>query len=148
MLRTEHELEIAESQVRNLEAHVCDTQALLARGSASRHDRLKAELALADARHHAILARQAQDLSRATNNQRLARPLEAPGRLAPVSVPQVELDLAELTDRALAQNAEVRELRAQAEAVGHESEAAASISRPQVQMLGAFTYAENPFHDP
>lgn len=148
VLRAQHELEIADSQVRNLEAHLRDSHALLARGSASRQDLLKAEMALADARHQAILAGQALELGRATYNQRLSRPLDWPVRLAPVPVPPMALDFNELTDRALAQNAEIRELQAQSEALTFESEAAASISRPQVQMLGAYTYAENPFQHP
>jgi hypothetical protein len=135
--------EIADSQC-NSEAHV-RTQALLA-AAAFRQDR--PGRGRCDARHQAILAGQALDLSRATYNQRLSRPLDWPVRLAPVPVPPMELDFIELTDRALAQNAEIRELRAQSEALGFESEAAASISRPQVQMLGAYTYAENPFQHP
>jgi len=148
VLRAQHESETAASQVRNLDAHVRDTHALLIRGSASRQDLLKAEMALADARHQSLLAGQAMNLSCAAYNQRLGRPLDLPVQLAPVSVPHMELDFVELTDRALAQNAEVRELRAQSEALGFESEAAAAISRPQVQMLGAYTYAENPYQHP
>jgi outer membrane protein len=148
VLRAQHELETADSQVQNLTAHVRDTQALLARGSVSRQELLKAELALADARHQAIVARQALDLSSAAYNQRLGRSPETLVRLAPVTVPPSDGDLRDLSDRALAQNAEIRELQAQSDALFHEGDAEASINRPQVQMLGAYTYAENPYQDP
>jgi len=69
-------------------------------------------------------------------------------RLDPISVPPVEDDLVALTERALAQNAEIRELQAQAAALGYDAEAAAAAKRPQVHMLGAYTYNENPFQDP
>jgi outer membrane protein len=148
VLAADHEWEIVTNQVRNLERHLRSAQSLVSSGSASYQELLEAEVAVANARHQALLASQAQEMARAAYNQRLGRPWNAPVNLAPIAMPPVETELASLMDRALSQNSTLQELQTEAAALGYDAEAAAAARLPQVYMLGSYTYNENPFQDP
>lgn len=143
VLRAGRMLKVAESHVQSLEAHARDVENLHEQGMVVKSDRLSIWVALADARQKALQASNATDLTRAAFNRLLGRPLEQALTLDELAPQNGNLPLTTLTERALAQRAELAVMSRQVEAMRHQTAAMRGENRLQIALSGGYGYQEN-----
>ena len=148
VLRARDEQTVALTYRDNLAAHLHDVDALYREGKAPKNDLLAAQVALSDARHSLVVARHELDAAIAAFNRRLGRPLDAPVSLEPLKYRPENVDLEELTRRALATRPELADLAARATALCHRSEQARAARKPQIYAEGVYGFRENRYQDP
>jgi outer membrane protein TolC len=149
ILRAESGLEVAESNVRTLQAHTELAHRQYEFGSVPKNDFLAASVALADAEQRKLQAENALDYSRAAYNRFLNRPLDQPVALDPKLdidhlVPAGET-LESLILTATEQRNELAVLKAEANSLRENSTAIRARSRPQFALTGGYMYLENAF---
>jgi outer membrane protein len=149
VLRAESGLEVAESNVKTLQAHTELARRQYEFGSVPKNDFLAASVALADAEQRKLQAENALDYSRAAYNRFLNRPLEQPVALDPKLdidhlVPAGET-LESLILTATEQRDELAVLKAEANSLRENSTAIRARSRPQFALTGGYMYLENAF---
>jgi outer membrane protein TolC len=162
VLRARRRLEVAESNVAQLQSFANDIQNRKKEGLATRNDELSAEVSLANARQGDLEARNALEIAWATYNRYLDRPPTATVSLDELSDPSDPLDLKQLTSSALrsrpelagASEAEVTALTGlalqgrpelvglteQARSLGAQAESTRAGVRPQASFTGGFLY--------
>ena len=151
VLRAESGLEVAESNVRTLQAHTELARRQYDFGSVPKNDFLAASVALADAEQRKLQAENALDYARAAYNRFLNRPLDQPVALDPELsldhlVPAGEtLEMLILT--ATEQRDELAVLKAEVNSLRENSTAVRAQSRPQFALTGGYMYLENAFLD-
>jgi len=149
VLRARKALEVAESNVKTLEALVNDIGAMFERELVPKNDLLAVQVALADARQGRLKAANAAEIALAGYNRRLGEPLARPADLdevlpVPAGLPG---DPAELVEQAVARRSELEALAEQAATYGQLAKAERSRALPQVSLTGAYNYLENTFLD-
>jgi outer membrane protein len=148
VLRAQRELEVAESNVRSLEAHARDAELLFEHEQVPMNDLLAAQVALSNARQRAIQAANRLDVSRAAYNRRLGRPLTAPVRIAELPLESVEGDVESLTARALSQRPETARLAVQVRGLQNQAVSLRARNRPQFGLWGQYAFEEDRFVTP
>ncbi len=151
VLRAESGLEVAESNVRTLQAHTELARRQYEFGSVPKNDFLAASVALADAEQRKLQAENALDYARAAYNRFLNRPLDQPVALDP----ELDIDhlvpagetLESLILTATEQRDELAVLKAEANSLRENSTAIRARSRPQFALTGGYMYLENAFLD-
>ena len=120
VLRAQSTVEVADSNVKSLAAHLRDVENMFGAGSVARNDFLAAAVSLADAEQRRLQAANQLDIANASYNRALGRPLSAPVSLderLPGIDPGLDLDSLEtLTSLALANRDEIAGLDAAASA--------------------------------
>ncbi|MCG8371080.1 MAG: TolC family protein, partial [Proteobacteria bacterium] len=134
VLRAARAVDVANSTVASLEAHVADVRNMLEEGAVARNDYLSATVSLADAEQRRLQARNALDLANAAYNRALGRDLGAPVGLE-TDLPGIDagLDvssLGSLTAAARRYRREIDRYAAAADALRSESEATRGKTRP------------------
>lgn len=151
VLRAEHAVAVAQTNISSLSAHARDVERLHKKGLVPRNDLLAAGVALADARQKGITANNALDIAHAAFNRRLGRPLQTPVELQevmPELAPEIiENDLKNLSKLALSQRTELIQLGKQAQALRHRAAGTRAEGNPQIVLSGAYTYLENSILD-
>jgi outer membrane protein TolC len=149
VLRARRALEVAESNVRTLEAMTSDISAMFERELVPKNDLLAVQVALSDARQGRLRAVNAAELALASYNRRLGEPLDRPVELDEVlpKVGEIAAGPDALVREALGRRAELRALDEQAEALGQLAKTERARSLPQVSLTGAYNYLENTFLD-
>ena len=151
VLRAESGLEVAESNVRTLQAHTELARRQFEFGTVPKNDFLAASVALADAEQRRLQAENALDYARAAYNRFLNRPLDQAVALDP----ELEIDhlvpagetLESLILAATAQRDELAVLKAEVNSLRENSTAVRARSRPQFALTGGYMYLENAFLD-
>jgi len=166
VLRSEKMVLLQESSEKNLEAHVRDVQSKFDEGVANRNDLLSVQVSLARSRQRVIQARNDLETAKASYNQLLGRPLDAPVRLDEVPLSQAHTDptalasagdleplgrqsssdeaqIERLTQTALRNRPELAGLSAQAATHNAEARLADSARMPQLGVVGGYTFFEN-----
>ena len=151
VLRAESGLEVAESNVKTLQAHAELARQRYEFGAVPKNDFLAASVALADAAQRKLQAENALDFARAAYNRYLNRPLDQPVSLDPNLdidglVPAGE-SLESLILMATQQRDELAVLAAEANSLRENSTAIRARSRPQFALTGGYVYMENAFLD-
>ena len=151
VLRAESGLEVAESNVRTLQAHTELARRQYEFGAVPKNDFLAASVALADAAQRKLQAENALDFARAAYNRYLNRPLDQPVALDPDLdidnlVPAGE-SLESLILTATERRDELAVLAAEANSLRENSTAIRARSRPQFALTGGYMYLENAFLD-
>lgn len=149
VLRARRALDVAESSVRSLEAHVRDVDDMLKSGAVARNDYLSAAVSLANAEQHRLRARNALDLANAAYNRALGRDLSAevvldeslPGIDAGLDIDSLEA----LTATAKANRQELDGLQSAAQAYDAQARATRGQTRPQLSVTGGYTSLQNEF---
>ena len=151
VLRAESGLEVAESNVRTLQAHTELARRQFELGAVPKNDFLATSVALADAEQRRLQAANALDFARAAYNRYLNRPLDQPVSLDPnldidgLVPPGENLETLILT--ASQQRDELAALTAEANSLRENSSAIRARSRPQFALTGGYTHLENSFLD-
>jgi outer membrane protein TolC len=144
-------LEVAESNVRTLQAHAELARQRYDFGAVPKNDFLAASVALADAAQRKLQAENTLDFARAAYNRYLNRPLDQPVSLDP----ELDIDglvpagesLESLILMATQQRDELAVLAAEANSLRENSTAIRARSRPQFALTGGYIYMENAFLD-
>jgi outer membrane protein len=149
VLRARRALDVADSTVKSLSAHVADVDDMFESGAVARNDLLSAAVSLADSEQRRLQARNALDLANAAYNRALGRDLAAPVNLDE-NLPEVDsqLDLNSLetlTLTAVAGRPELGQYEAAADALRSQSEATRGKTRPQLALTGGYTSLQNEF---
>lgn len=149
VLRSQRAVDVADSNVASLGAHVRDVEDMFRAGAVARNDYLAAAVSLADAEQRRLQARNGLELAKAAYNRALARDLDAPVELDE-SLPGIDatLDLtspAALTDVALGSRDELDGLAAAADALRSQAKATRGESRPQLALTGGYVALPNEF---
>lgn len=149
VLRAESALEVADSNVTSLAAHVRDVDDMFRSGSIARNDYLAAAVSLADAEQRRLQSRNRLDLARAAYNRTLARPLDTAVNLD-AELPGIDLalyqaSLAQLTSVAMQSRLELAGLDAAADALQYQSKSARASARPQLGLTGGYVALQNDF---
>lgn len=148
VLRAQRDVEVTQGNVRSLEAHARDAEALFRHEQVPRNDLLAAQVALANARQRAIQAANRLDASRAAYNRSLGRPLTAAVRIAELPLETVEGDVDGLTARALSQRPQIARLSTRAAALRNQAVSLRAKNLPQFGLWGQYAFEENRFLDP
>ena len=143
VLRARRAVQVAEANVASLQSHVQVVSRLLQQGMAARNDLLSAEVALADAQQRALQAANGVDIAGAAYNRLLQRPLTSQVDVEELEVFPPEESLETLTARALDLRPELSRLTAQVQALQCQAESTRAGNRPQLGVLGGYTYVEN-----
>jgi outer membrane protein TolC len=149
VLRARRALDVADSTVKSLSAHVADVEDMFESGAVARNDLLSAAVSLADSEQRRLQARNALDLANAAYNRALGRDLGAPVNLDE-NLPEVDsqLDLNSLetlTRTAVTSRPELGQYEAAADALRSRSEATRGKTRPQLALTGGYTSLQNEF---
>lgn len=152
VLRAEHGLIVAKSNVTALSAHAKDVENFFAKGLVPKNDVLAVQVALADARQTAIKVENALALARAAYNRQLGRPLDNEVRLDDpmpethsgqgISEKNIQ-NIEAVTRRALENRSEIKELSDQARAYDCHAKSIRAAALPQVQISGSFYHLTN-----
>jgi outer membrane protein TolC len=152
VLRAEHSLVVAKSNVTALSAHAIDVENYYSKGLVPKNDVLAVHVALADARQTAIKVENALALARAAYNRQVGRQLDSDvllddpasemdfGAASPDKNPR---DLDAVTRRALENRSEIKKLSDQARAVSFRAKSIRAAALPQVQISGSFYHLTN-----
>ncbi len=149
VLRAKRALDVADSTVASLKAHVADVEDMFESGAVARNDLLSAAVSLADSEQRRLQARNALDLANAAYNRALGRDLAAPVSLDE-NLPQVDsqLDLnslESLTSAAVASRHELGQYDAAADALRSQSAATRGKTLPQLALTGGYVSLQNEF---
>ena len=149
VLRAKRALEVADSTVKSLSAHVSDVEDMFATGAVARNDLLSAAVSLADSEQRRLQAGNALDLAHAAYNRALGRDLAAPVDLdetLPEVDSQIDLkSLESLTRTAVGTRHELGQYEAAAEALRSRSQAERGKTRPRLALTGGYTSLQNEF---
>lgn len=146
VLRVRRAVEVAEANVVSLSSHASDVENLFDQGMVARNDLLAARVALADARQNALKVRNRLDIAQSAYNRLLGRPLTRSTVLDDLSAqPDAQVDVDELTRKALANRPELDILKQQAQALKHQAALARTTSLPQVALDGGYRFQENKY---
>ncbi len=149
VLRAGRAVEVADSNVASLAAHVRDVENMFTAGSVARNDYLAATVSLADAEQKRLQAGNALDLAYAGYNRALGRPLNAPVDLDE-DLPGVDaaIDLGSLealTEDAMQNREELDSLASAASAYRSRAESARASTKPQLAVTGGYMALQNEF---
>jgi outer membrane protein TolC len=142
-LRSGRAFEIAESAVASLASHAGDVEHFFTEGVVPRNDLLAARVALSDARQQAIRAHNARDISHASYNRMLHRPLDQKVDIEDIPAGTTLPDIGEATSRALHMRPELAGLSAQITSLQMQAESVRASAGPQLALQGAYRYEEN-----
>ncbi len=148
VLRAQREIEVAESNVRSLEAHARDVELLFRHDQVPRNDLLAAQVVVSNARQRAIQAATRLDASRAAYSRRLGRPLTSAVRIAELPLEHVEEGVEGLTARALGKRPELARLAAEVGGLRDQAISLRAKNLPQFGLWGQYAFEENRFQDP
>jgi len=144
-LRARRGIEVAESAVSSLTAHAGDVKHFFEEGVVAKNDLLAAQVALSDARQQAIRSRNTLDISHASYNRLLHRPLDQEVLIDDVSVDASQPDIVDVTFRALSKRPELASLSAQVKSLRLQAESIRSATGPQLALMGSYNYQQNKY---
>ncbi len=143
VLRAERAVAVARASLKALTAHRNVVSDLLDEGVVARHDLLQANVAVADAELGVIAATNGLETARETFNRLLGRPLEHSVELVEPTLSPTPRDVDALLDEALAARSELDQLAAEAEALRRQADTRRGATRPQLEVIGAYTHVQN-----
>ena len=143
VLRMEYSVQVAQSHVDSLAAHIKDVNNLFDQGMVARNDVLAANVEQVNAQQLVVQANNQLDISRAHYNQLLDRNLADGVNLAH-RFPEIPAGtLNALSSNALTQRPELAVLAQQIESLGQQTQSVKSGLLPQVAVNGGYQYQEN-----
>jgi len=145
VLRTTGGLEVANSHVASLKAHVRDVENIHKQGMVSRNDLLAAQVSLADAEHEAIRAENTLDITKSAFNSLMGRALNQIVVLDEILPKSFAEPLEILTSQALKQRHELLAQQDQIRALRHQAASIRAETGPQVALSGGYGYQENQY---
>ncbi len=147
VLRAQHAVEVATSNVASLRAHTKDVNNMYRKDLVPHNDLLAVQVSRADAEQKALQANNGLDLARAAYNRALARPLQQAVAVEAVMPPLPgELmagDSEALFEIARQERSELQALSEQASALQHQAKAQRAETKPQFAASAGYVYAEN-----
>lgn len=144
VLRAQRGVQVAQSNVRSLEAQERVVQSMLKQGAVPRNDLLAVQVELANARQQLIRAENRLANARATYNRVLGRPLEYPVDLAELLMPETSDTPDWLVEQGIQTRPELAALAAQANALQHQAAKERAELMPQIGVEGGLFYLESP----
>jgi outer membrane protein TolC len=141
-------LQVAQSKVSSLTAHLRDVNSLYEKGLVSKNDLLAAEVALADAQQKALDTANKLEVAQAAYNRALGRVLTGNVQLAELQDNGARWDVNDLTAQAMQQRPELAALAAQARALQQEAESERGKTGPQVAVQGGYLYQQDRYLEP
>ena len=149
VLRAKSALDVADTNVKSLSAHVHDVEDMWNSGAVARNDYLAAAVSLANSEQLRLQAANGLDLANAAYNRALGRNLSAPVELnenLPGIDPQINLSSLEaLSGLALQNRDELGGLGAAAEAYQSQAESVRGKNKPQLAVTGGYIWLDNEF---
>lgn len=143
VLRAQQMLELANSGVTTLQAHLTDVNAFYERGVVARSDLLAARTAAASAEQERVRSASGLEIAHAAYNRLLGRSLTAPVQLEGL-VPVAPLSQPSYTEAAaIPSRAELTGLSRQSEALAQQSAATRAAGMPQVILNSGYTQVQN-----
>ena len=143
VLRANRAVEVAQANVTSLQTHVRVVESMLKQALVAKSDLLAAQVALADAEQKVLQAHNGVDIAGAAYNRLLQRSLAMPVDLQELTVFPSHESLEILSNRAIHTRPELARLSAQMNALRCQAESIRGANRPQVQVVGGYTYLEN-----
>ena len=144
LLEAERLLRVARNEVRRLEAHFSDVDAMYGEGLLTRNDLLEAEVVLSDARQRLLTVENRRDLRASRVNSLLLRPLdEEVGAEEPEANPVLDLTLEEAWEIAGRERVELKIADAGIEAKTAELASLRAEYLPRLYLSGGYEFAEN-----
>lgn len=150
VLRSQRQLQAAESSVTSLQAHANDVRVMVERELSTRSDLLAAQVALANAEQLRVQSENNVALAYAAYNRLLGESSDRTPQLdatLPVQRELAEQTLPELIQSALNARSELAALSARAEALSLQSDAQRAMLLPQLTLSGGYSYFENEILD-
>ncbi len=147
VLRAQRLLELADSGVVTLTAHLRDVNAFLEHGLVARSDALAARTAEASARQDQMRAATALEIAQAHYNRLLGRPMTTPVVIDDLAQPAVHTASAPQAPGTPAPRAELVGLAHQADALMFQSAATRAAGLPQVVLNAGYNQLQNRYLD-
>ena len=145
VLRTRRGLEVAESNVASLSSHAKDVTNFYEQGMVTKNDLLASQVSLADARQRLTQTLTALDVTYASYNRFLGRPLDQEVKIDDLSVETVTAKMDELTKKALISRPELISLSEQAKVLRFQADGIRASTMPQVNISGGYDYQQNKY---
>jgi outer membrane protein len=145
VLRSKHLVEVTDNNVASLSAHTRDVSHFYEQGMITKNDLLASQVALADAQQRSIQAMNNLNLSYASYNRLLGRPLDNSVVIDDLSAESATLDLNDLTSKALSKRPELISLSEQSSALQHQAAGLRSAIWPQIAVSGGYSYIQNKY---
>jgi len=145
VLRARRSVEVTKSNVESLTAHTKDVSNFYDQGMITKNDLLASEVALADARQRSLQALNSLNISFASYNRLLNRPLDENVVIDDLSAEPAVLDLTELTSMALSKRPELLSLSEQSKSLQYQAAALRSTLWPQLSISGGYSYSQNKY---
>jgi outer membrane protein len=143
VLRAESTLQLMQSHVDSLKAHVEDVNNLFEQGMVARNDVLAANVELVNAQQQVVQADNRLDIAKASYNRLLDRNLADEVKLVKQFPEMPKEDLKELSNNASRQRSELAVLTQQIEALEQQAQSVKAGVLPQVAINGGYQYQEN-----
>ncbi len=145
VLRAKRGVDVSESSVDSLSAHVKDVTNFYKQGTVTKNDLLAAQVSLADARQKLTQALNNLNIAYAAYNRLLGRPLDRDVRIDDLSAEPVKIDINSLTKQALSNRPELASLSEEAQALRYQAASIRSSVWPQVVLSGGYDYQQNKY---
>ncbi|MDO4576104.1 MAG: TolC family protein [Planctomycetia bacterium] len=145
VLRIQGLVEVLLDTQKAIEAHEKMAQDMFKQGLVTKNVLLSAQVAKSDIDQKVIQAKNTLQVAESAYNRFLWRPLTTPVQLELVQIPSTSGDLGLLTEAALANRSELRQLAAQSQAVWAKSREHRSERLPMVGLTGGYTYVQNEY---
>jgi len=145
VLRAERGVDVTDSRVASLEAHLRDVRNRYDQGIVAQNDVLAAEVELADARQTALQDANRLDLARASYNRLLGRPFSEAVKVQELLPEPINEQFETLMTQSLEQRSELASLMQQVQALHRQARGIRAQTRPQVALNGGYDYQENQF---
>lgn len=144
VLLTEKLVQVAQMAVDQVQAHVKIAQDLVDAGMATNFDLLRAKVQLANIRSQLIRAQNGSELSQDSLKNILGMDLNAQLSISGELVYNpLELNLSELTDRAMANRPEIKQLQYQVQALEKLVSIVKAANKPSIALAGDYSYESN-----
>jgi outer membrane protein len=145
VLRAKRGVEVAESTVDSLSAHVKDVTNFYEQGTVTKNDLLAAQVSLADASQRLTQALNNLNIADAAYNRLLGRPLDHEVTIDDLSAEPVKVDINALTKQAISNRPELASLAEQSKTLRYRAASVRSSIWPQVFLSGGYDYEQNKY---
>ena len=143
VLRVQGLVEVLEDTQKAIDAHQKMANEMYATGIVTKNVVLAADVAKSDIDQKVSQAHNTLDIAKSAYNRYLWRPLTANVDLDLVQIPPATGDLALLTDRALSNRSELRQIAAESQTAHAKAKEERSARLPNVVAAGGCTYIQN-----
>jgi len=145
VLRAQRLVQVAETNVSSLVSYTNDVNNFYDQGVVTKNDMLAAQVSLADARQRLTQALNSLNITSASYNRLIGRPLDQQIHIDDLSFEPHGTDFENLQSKALEKRPELISLSEQTRTLQHQASGIRSTTMPQLLISGGYSYNQNKY---